>query len=77
MVDSVMVVTVTFGAVFYRGEMAFETLMLLVGSNYAFKAIAALIDTVPLYLLVHWLRSFLALGPDEYAVGVTNPATAV
>lgn len=77
MVDSVMVVTVTFGAVFYRGEMAFETLILLVGSNYAFKAIAALIDTVPLYLLVHWLRSFLQLGPDEYAVDVTNPATAV
>ena len=77
MVDSVMVVTVTFGAVFYRGEMAFETLMMLVGSNYAFKAIAALIDTIPLYLLVYWLRSFLQLEPGEYAVGVTDPATAV
>ena len=31
MVDSLMVVTVTFGAVFYRGEITIETLLLLVG----------------------------------------------
>ncbi|EED34390.1 transporter [Luminiphilus syltensis NOR5-1B] len=77
MVDSVMVVTVTFGAVFLRGEMAFNTLLVLVGSNYAFKALAALLDTIPLYLLVAWLRKYLQLGEHEYAVVVTDPETAV
>ncbi len=76
LVDSIMVVTVTFGAVFLRGEMAFQTLLVLVGSNYAFKALSALIDTIPLYLLVGWLRRYLVLGPDDYAVVVTDPATA-
>ena len=75
MVDSLMVVTVTFGAVFYRGEITIETLLLLVGSNYAFKALAALADTLPLYFLVSRLRPFLQLGANEYAVPVTNPAT--
>lgn len=68
LVDSVMVVSVTFGAVFLRGEMTFETLLILVGSNYGFKALAALIDTIPLYLLVGWLRRYLSLGPHDYAV---------
>lgn len=76
MVDSVMVVTVTFGAVFLRGEMAFQTLLVLVGSNYAFKALSALLDTLPLYVLVHYLRGYLQLGPDDYAVVVTDPSTA-
>ncbi|MGD2007120.1 MAG: queuosine precursor transporter [Cellvibrionales bacterium] len=75
LVDSVMVVTVTFGAVYWRGEMTFNTLLILVGSNYAFKALSALVDTLPLYALVHWLRSYLKLGPDDYAVVVTDPGT--
>jgi len=76
LVDSVMVVTVTFGAVYWRGEMTFDALLILVASNYAFKALSALVDTVPLYLLVGWLRGYLALGPDDYAVVVTDPVTA-
>lgn len=75
LVDSVMVVTVTFGAVYWRGEMTFQTLMVLVGSNYAFKALSALADTLPLYALVHWLRGYLQLGPEDYAVAVTDPQT--
>ena len=75
LVDSVMVVTVTFGAVYWRGEMAFNTLLVLVGSNYAFKALSALADTLPLYVLVRWLRKYLELGPDDYAVVVTDPST--
>lgn len=75
LVDSVMVVTVTFGAVYWRGEMAFNTLLVLVGSNYAFKALSALADTLPLYALVRWLRRYLELGPDDYAVVVTDPST--
>ena len=75
LVDSVMVVTVTFGAVYWRGEMAFNTLLVLVGSNYAFKALSALADTLPLYVLVRWLRKYLELGPHDYAVVVTDPST--
>lgn len=75
LVDSIMVVTVTFGAVYWRGEMAFNTLLVLVGSNYAFKALSALVDTLPLYALVRWLRRYLELGPNDYAVVITDPST--
>ena len=75
MVDSIMVITVTFCAVYWRGEIAFNTLLVLVGSNYAFKALCALADTLPLYLLVRWLRSYLELGPNDYAVTVTDLET--
>jgi hypothetical protein len=68
LVDSVMVVAVTFGAVFLEGGISTHTLLVLIGSNYAFKALSALIDTVPLYLLVAWLRNYLHLGPEDYAI---------
>ena len=74
LVDSVMVVTVTFGAAFLAGDIAIAALMTLVGSNYAFKALCALIDTVPLYLSVHWLRRYLQLAPGEYATGDVTSA---
>lgn len=72
LVDSVMVVTVTFGAVFMRGEMAFQTLLVLVASNYGFKAAVALLDTIPLYLLVARLRRYLALDEHELAIPEAN-----
>ncbi|MFT6957467.1 MAG: uncharacterized PurR-regulated membrane protein YhhQ (DUF165 family) [Halieaceae bacterium] len=65
MVDSIMVIGVTFGAAFFRGDMAFNTLLVLVGSNYLFKATVALLDTGPLYLAVYYLRPYLHLGPNE------------
>jgi uncharacterized PurR-regulated membrane protein YhhQ (DUF165 family) len=71
MVDSIMVVTVTFGAAFLRGDMAFKTLLILVGSNYAFKAAVALADTGPFYLAVHYLRRYLQLQPGELAAPQT------
>jgi queuosine precursor transporter len=76
LVDSIMVVSVTFGAVFLRGEITFQAILVLVGSNYAFKALCALLDTIPLYLLVAWLRRYLVLGSNDYAVSITNPETA-
>lgn len=68
MVDSVMVISVTFGAAFLRGEMTFHTLLVLIGSNYLFKATVALLDTGPFYLGVHYLRKYLMLGRNEAAV---------
>ncbi len=67
MVDSVMVITVTFGAAFFRDEMTLKMLGILVLSNYAFKALAALVDTGPFYLAVHYLRRYLQLQPGEIA----------
>ena len=67
MVDSVMVITVTFGAAFLRDEITLKMMAVLVGSNYLFKATVALVDTGPFYLGVHYLRRYLHLGPNELA----------
>lgn len=63
MVDSVMVIAVTFGAAFLNGTIALATLLVLVGSNYLFKMTVALADTGPFYLATHWLRRYLRI-PD-------------
>lgn len=68
MVDSIMVISVTFGAAFYRGEMTLEVLLVLVGSNYLFKASVALLDTGPFYFAVYKLRGYLQLKPNETVV---------
>ncbi|AQA19862.1 hypothetical protein BST95_18025 [Halioglobus japonicus] len=70
MVDSVMVITVTFGAAFLRDELTFKMMIVLVASNYIFKATVALIDTGPFYLGVHYLRRYLVLEPGETATHV-------
>lgn len=61
-VDSVMVISVTFGAAFLAGEIAFMTVLALMGSNYLFKMLAALVDTGPLYFLVYRLKPYLGLS---------------
>lgn len=75
MVDSIMVIAVTFGAAFMRGEMTFHALLLLIGSNYLFKATVALLDTGPLYLLVHYLRGYLHLQPGETVFDANSETT--
>ena len=65
MVDSIMVITVTFGAAFLRDEITFQGITILVVSNYLFKASIALLDTGPLYLAIHYLRSYLKLPSSE------------
>lgn len=66
MIDSIAVISITFGALFLAGEMAFVTLLVLMGSNYLFKMSAALVDTLPFYLLVGRLKRYLAI--DNLAV---------
>jgi uncharacterized PurR-regulated membrane protein YhhQ (DUF165 family) len=67
MVDSLMVVTVTFGAAFLRGDITLDALAILIGSNYLFKASVALLDTGPFYLAVYYLRRYLQLDEGAYA----------
>lgn len=63
LVDAVAVIGLTFGAAFMRGEIAFDQLLVLLGSNYAFKFVTALLDTIPVYLAVHYLSRYLVIDP--------------
>ena len=65
MVDSVMVVSVTFGAVFLRGEMTLIALLVLMGSNYVFKMTVAVLDTIPFYIATNYLRRYLQIDSNK------------
>ena len=71
-VDSIMVISITFGAAFLAGDTAFKALLVLIGSNYLFKMAVALIDTGPFYLLVHRLRHYLQIDNDNLLLGEHN-----
>ena len=58
-VDSFMVISVTFGAAFLAGAITLNQLLVLMGSNYLFKMLVALLDTLPFYLAVRYLRHYL------------------
>lgn len=62
LVDSITVVTVTFGAVYLAGQMSFSVILGLMLSNYVFKMLSALADTPIIYFLVHKLRPYLGLS---------------
>ena len=71
-VDSFMVVSITFGAAFLAGAMSPEQLLALMAGNYLFKMLVALIDTIPLYILVHYLGRYLSLDGGEEIRGRDN-----
>ncbi len=60
-VDSITVISVTFGAVFLAGKMSLQVIIGLMLSNYVFKLLSALADTPIIYLLVAKLRPYLGL----------------
>jgi len=59
MVDSLMVISVTFGAAFLSGQITIAAMLVLMGSNYLFKMLVALADTIPFYYLTGKLRKYL------------------
>lgn len=60
-VDSILVVSVTFGAAYLAGDMALGVMITLMLSNYGFKALAAALDT-PLFYLFSWqFKKYLVL----------------
>lgn len=61
LVDSIVVISVTFGAALLAGDLALQAFILLMLSNYLFKMLTALIDTGPFYLLTRWLQGYLQL----------------
>lgn len=64
-VDSVTVISVTFGAVVIAGDMPLTVVLGLMLSNYLFKMVSALADTPIIYFLVHKLRPFLELDQPQ------------
>lgn len=64
LVDSVAVISVTFGAAFLAGSMSLGLIAGLMLSNYLFKLFSALIDTPIIYLLVARLKPYLGLSQD-------------
>jgi uncharacterized integral membrane protein (TIGR00697 family) len=70
MVDSVAVVTITY---FYAssaihitpGETVMHALTILILSNYFFKMLSALIDTIPFYIGVHYLSKYLQIDTTK------------
>lgn len=60
-VDSFMVIAVTFGAAFFAGHLTLQAMLVLMGSNYLFKMLVALCDTLPFYLLVKYLGRYLQI----------------
>ena len=66
MVDSIAVITVTWFTArnaiqIAPGETIFHGLLILILSNYVFKMIAALVDTIPFYIGTSWLSRYLEL----------------
>jgi len=52
---------VTFGASYLAGDIGFAAMMVLMGSNYLFKMMVALADTLPFYYLTAKLSSYLQI----------------
>jgi len=65
LVDSLMVITVTFGATFLAGEITLTAMLVLIGSNYLFKMCVALADTVPFYYFTGKLKTYLEINNLE------------
>lgn len=64
-IDSIMVIGITFGAIFLAGQLSFKALLILMGSNYLFKMCVALLDTLPFYALVSWLGRYLKIDNQQ------------
>lgn len=63
LVDATAVITLTFGAAYLRGDYTLSAMLTLIGSNYAFKFVVALLDTLPVYAAVHYLSRYLQIDP--------------
>ncbi len=69
MVDSIAVVSITFlyanAIEIPVGASVLSYLTMLILSNYVFKMLTALFDTIPFYIGVHYLSKYLNIDPIE------------
>ena len=75
LVDTFAVITITHfyahALLVVRDEAIWPQLWLYIGTGYAFKFAAALLDTGPIYLAVHYLSRYLEIDPrTEHAADV-------
>lgn len=80
MVDSIAVILITFtfsDAIHIKpGETVIHGLVILILSNYMFKMVSALLDTIPFYIGVKYLSRYLHLDPNlEYRQKNTRIST--
>ncbi len=61
LVDATAVIFITFGASYLNGDRSLGDLLTLVRDNYLFKVSVAALDTVPFYIGVRMLRSYLRI----------------
>jgi uncharacterized integral membrane protein (TIGR00697 family) len=68
-VDSVAVITITHywarGLPIDESAPVWPQIWMFIASAYVFKFTIALLDTVPFYLGVHWLKGYLEIDPSE------------
>jgi hypothetical protein len=64
-VDATAVIFIAFWSQFSAGEKTFIQMWALVGSNYLFKVVVAAVDTIPFYIGVYFLKSFLQIDPTR------------
>lgn len=75
LVDATAVIFIVFWPQFSSGQKSLAAMLALVFSNYAFKFAVALLDTIPFYLGVYWLREYLQIDPtQEHAADVEELA---
>lgn len=70
MVDSVAVITITYlwasdAIMIKMGESVVHGLIILILSNYMFKMVSALLDTIPFIIGTRWLSKYLKLDPTK------------
>jgi queuosine precursor transporter len=65
LIDAISVISITFGIQLLTGAMTAKHFAFLILSNYAFKFAAALLDTIPIYILSGWLERYLEIDPKK------------
>jgi hypothetical protein len=77
LVDATAVIFIVFWPQFVSGRKSLAAMLALVLSNYAFKFVIALLDTIPFYLGVYWLRGYLKIDPTkEHVADVEETGTS-
>ncbi len=65
LVDATAVIFITFWADFSSGSKTLAAILILIGSNYLFKLVIAALDTIPFYIGVHFLKTYLRIDPTR------------
>lgn len=65
MVDTVSVTLITFGGPWLAGDMEGKYILGFLIGGYAYKVLIAALDTIPIYIAVHYLGRWLRIDPTR------------